>query len=46
MLWARDVVAVLLVSPKIGVSPERQLEVHKDTILQQWFEQRSAPAQG
>jgi hypothetical protein len=32
------------VSPKIGVSPERQLEVHKDTILQQWFAQRGAPA--
>ena len=33
------------VSPKIGASPERQLEMHKDTILQQWFAQRGAPAQ-
>jgi hypothetical protein len=33
------------VKPHIGLSPERQLEVHKDTILQQWFAQRSAPAQ-
>ena len=32
------------VSPKIGLSPERQLEVHKDTILQQWFGQRGHPA--
>ena len=34
------------VSPKLGLSLERQLEVHKDTILQQWFAQRGAPAQG
>jgi hypothetical protein len=33
------------VSPKLGLSPERQIEVHKDTILQQWFAQRGAPAQ-
>ena len=28
------------VNPKIGVSLERQLEVHKDDILKQWFGQR------
>jgi hypothetical protein len=33
------------VNPKLGLSPERQLAVHKDTILQQWFAQQSAPAQ-
>ena len=34
------------VRPKLGLSAERQLEVHKDMILQQWFAQRSVPAQG
>jgi hypothetical protein len=28
------------VKPHLGLSTERQLEVHKDTILQQWFAQR------
>jgi hypothetical protein len=28
------------VNPHLGLSTERQLEVHKDTILQQWFAQR------
>ena len=34
------------VKPNIGLSPERQLDAHKDDILKQWFGQRSAPAQG
>jgi hypothetical protein len=33
------------VKPHLGLSPERQLDAHKDDILKQWFEQRSAPAQ-
>jgi hypothetical protein len=33
------------VKPHIGLSPERQLDAHKDDILQQWFAQRSAPVQ-
>ena len=28
------------VKPHIGLSPERQLAVHKDDILKQWFGQR------
>jgi hypothetical protein len=28
------------VKPHLGLSTERQLEVHKDTILRQWFAQR------
>jgi len=28
------------VKPHLGLSTEQQLEVHKDTILQQWFAQR------
>ena len=34
------------VNPKLGVSPARQMEVNRDTILRQWFAQRSAPVQG
>jgi hypothetical protein len=30
----------------LGLSTERQLAVHKDTILRQWFIQRAAPSQG
>jgi hypothetical protein len=32
------------VKPHLGLSPERQLAVHKDTILRQWFVQRAAPS--
>ena len=35
--WAR-------VKPNIGLSPELQLEVHKDNILKQWFGQLRVPA--
>jgi hypothetical protein len=34
------------VKPHLGLSTERQLGVHKDTILRQWFVQRAAPSQG
>jgi hypothetical protein len=28
------------VNPQMGLTTKRQLEVHKDTILRQWFEER------
>jgi hypothetical protein len=31
------------VKPHLGLSIERQLAVHKDTILRKWFEQRGTP---
>jgi hypothetical protein len=32
------------VKPHIGLSPERQLAVHKDEILKQWFVQQNTLA--
>jgi transposase-like protein len=29
------------VNPDLGLSPSRQIDVHKDTILRQWFEQQT-----
>jgi hypothetical protein len=34
------------VKPHLGLSTGRQMEVHKDTILRQWFKQRGTLKQG
>jgi transposase-like protein len=31
------------VKPDLGLSASRQIDVHKDTILRQWFEQQTTP---
>jgi hypothetical protein len=39
--WGRiEQEAQAKVNPDLGLSTKRQLEVHKDTILRQWFEER------
>jgi hypothetical protein len=34
------------VNPDLGLSTSRQLDVHKDMILKQWFEQQAIPQTG
>jgi hypothetical protein len=39
--WARiEREAQAKVNPQLGLSTKRQLEVHKETVLRQWFEER------
>ena len=40
--WGRiEQEAQAKVNPNMGLTAQRQLEVHKDTILRRWFEERS-----